>query len=390
MASPCIHLPYTASPERADDRLDVQPHAHRGSLGARAPFRWLLAMLGAVCANASAGGLSTAVCQLPTMNIGFGECVTLVSLYNTTQGDQWTNRSGWGSADVSTWFGVTIIPQQRTVLSINLANNNLSGVLPNNLQQLPNLQTLDVSRNRLPNPLPTSLGSLPALRNLFIDDSQVTGTIPAQLGQLAQLRNLALSGNSLTGAIPASLSQLTLLDTLDLGDNDLSGPIDIAAIPSNARQVLLGGNAFTGPVPAGFGAFTRLELLELGRNQLSGPISPCLANASNLRVLILFDNLIDGKMPAALATLSNLDVLALGQNRLRGSIPQSYAALTLDQFFIDTNQLVAPVYGANQSPAFIPPSLQSWFDAIPVRNHLFQTRPQIIFDDGFNEAGCPS
>ncbi|MEM9929823.1 MAG: hypothetical protein AAF840_08400, partial [Bacteroidota bacterium] len=118
----------------------------------------------------------------------------LQALYVTTNGTSWSANNGWDQVDpslhpdgpaadcnLSLLDGVLLSTEGR-VSSINLPNNNLSGVLPPELGELTNLTALDLSGN------------------------QLTGSIPAAYAQLTNLTNLQLSNNSLSGCYPASLA----------------------------------------------------------------------------------------------------------------------------------------------------------------------------------------
>src|ERR1700720_3494869 len=76
----------------------------------------------------------------------------LISLYDATAGDSWTNKTGWkGAAGTEcTWFGVTCDSAGATVGGINLGSNNLAGTFP--ALPLTNLANLDLEKNHLAGP----------------------------------------------------------------------------------------------------------------------------------------------------------------------------------------------------------------------------------------------
>jgi len=337
-----------------------------------------------ICAPAQANLNFSVVCNQPGLSIGFAECAALVSLYNSTRGDDWSNKSGWGSANVATWFGLGIDAVGRTVLSIDLPSNNLEGIVPASLDQLPNLQTLLLDGNRLADRIPARLGNLSKLRNLGLADNFLIGTLPPEIGNLAQLRSLFLDGNALDGPIPSSFAQLDLLQALYLFDNQLSGPLDVLAEMPALRTALLGGNAFTGSIPARLGQLPQLRSLFLDRNDLRGPIPACLGSATSLEALVLFENELDGTLPPSLGNLTQLGVLSLGKNRLRGTVPTTFAALPLDLFDISVNRFDAEPGGF----ATIPPALQTWFAGISTTNISAQQTSAVVYSDGFDSTGC--
>ena len=62
------------------------------------------------------------------IDISESECEALVDLYNSTNGDGWTNKNGWlmkNEVCNSNWFGVWC-NESGHVRNISLDNNNLS------------------------------------------------------------------------------------------------------------------------------------------------------------------------------------------------------------------------------------------------------------------------
>ncbi|MEN9609799.1 MAG: hypothetical protein RLZZ628_613 [Bacteroidota bacterium] len=139
----------------------------------------------------------------------------LEALYDATNGDAWVHHENWFTADMSTWYGVTI--KCTGVTSIKMENNNLSGHLPN--LNLLFLDTLNLGYNHLTGSLPQL--SLPNLTYLDLYDNQLTGSIPNL--NCPNLRRLILAKNQLSGSIPNF--NCPNLMTLALSTNQLSGRI---------------------------------------------------------------------------------------------------------------------------------------------------------------------
>ncbi|MEP7344079.1 MAG: hypothetical protein ABI877_02370 [Gemmatimonadaceae bacterium] len=142
-------------------------------------------------------------------DIPFSECQTLVALYNSTNGGQWTNNTNWLQTSPCFWYGVIC---NSGVWVIRLATNNLTGTLPSSLGVLSHLTELFLPDNHLTGTIPSSLGSMTDLRELWLSVNQLTGGIPASLGSLTSLRTMVLANNQLTGAIPPSLGSLTSIE----------------------------------------------------------------------------------------------------------------------------------------------------------------------------------
>ena len=135
--------------------------------------------------------------------IPVNQCLALVALYDSTNGDNWTDKTGWKKGNTPcSWNGITCADGK--VVTIALNANNLDGTIPN-------------------------LSTLTQLTNLSFADNQLTGVIP-NLSSLTQLQNFDLGKNQLTGKIP-ELKTLTQIQRLNLVDNQLEGPIpDLLAV----------------------------------------------------------------------------------------------------------------------------------------------------------------
>ena len=193
------------------------------------------------CAQAAIDQLfCSTVATIPT-----AECEALVALYNSTDGDNWTDNTGWlVSADPCSWFGVTCSGGQ--VFRLFLQTNNLTGSIPAELDNLTALRDLLLGRNNLIGSIPAELGNLTALRDLRLNQNNLTGSIPVELGNLTALTLLYLNQNNLTGSIPAELGNLTALTLLLLFDNNLTGlvPLPVAVLGGELQQIGLGSCNF--------------------------------------------------------------------------------------------------------------------------------------------------
>ncbi len=149
----------------------------------------------------------------------------LVTLYNATDGANWTNNTNWLSEEpLGDWHGVTTDDEGR-VTRLRLSSNNLVGTIPAELGNLSNLTSLSLGRNDLTGAIPSQLGNLSNLETLWLGDNQLTGAIPAELGSLSNLDYLGIEGNGLTDAIPSELGNLSSLTWLALNGNQLTGAL---------------------------------------------------------------------------------------------------------------------------------------------------------------------
>jgi RHS repeat-associated protein len=274
------------------------------------------------------------------------ERAALITLYNATDGANWTNKDGWLGA-VGTecdWFGVICflpLSPEAHINYLDLSSNHLSGTIPTELGQLNQLQHLYLFSNQLIGTIPAELGQLSQLNQIILGNNQLSGTIPAELGQLSQLGDLDLGVNQLSGAIPAELGQLSQMYYLALMGNQLSGtiPAELGQL-SQLRTLYLHVNQLSGAIPAELGQLSQMNNLALMGNQLSGTIPAELGQLSQLRSLYLDFNQLSGTIPAELGQLSQLNLLFLGGNQLSGTIPTELGKLSqlgylgLDQNFL--------------------------------------------------------
>ena len=275
-----------------------------------------------------------------------GDRVALVTLYQATDGPNWTDNTNWLSdRPLGEWKGVTTDSNGR-VTTLGLSHNNLQGPIPVELAGLTKLSHLNLYGNQLlTGEIPTELANLANLTYLSLGWNQLTGTIPIELAGLVNLTYLNIRQNQLTGTIPIELARLTKLTQLDIGINQLTGaiPIELARL-TKLTQLDIGGNQLTGGILPELGQLSELESLGLSHNQLTGRIVPELGQLTNLRSLYLSSNQLTGSIPQELAQLTKLEELSLGFNQLTGTIPPELGQLTnLRDLYLSSNQLTGTI-----------------------------------------------
>ena len=287
-----------------------------------------------------------------TSLITTAERQVLIALYTSTNGDSWTDKTGWKAPPLDPdgfalpgteagWYGLTVDSGSLQVTRINMPSNNLTGSLPMELGNLTGLTWLYLDNNQIGGSIPASLGNLTALQELHLYHNQLTGSIPAEIGNLANLDFLDLGNNQLTGSIPTEIGKLNSMVKLCLNDNQLSGsiPAELGSL-SNLGYIYLNTNQLSGSIPAELGRLLNLRQLFLYSNELSGSIPPELGNVINLQWIVLRYNQLSGEIPAELGNLTNLLVLRLGDNQLSGEIPAELGNLAnLQSLRLAHNQL---------------------------------------------------
>ena len=267
-----------------------------------------------------------AACNGVTMPVG--DCQVLVTLFNTTNGPAWTNKTGWGvSPNPCSWFGVVCTDfDHGPVLRVLLGDNGLAGPIPAALGNLASVENISIGFNALTGTVPATLANLPNLEILQVSNSQLSGAIPAALGNAPSLRILRLSKNALSGAIPAALGNATTLEVIDVQENALSGSIPAAL--GNLTEMLhlnLSSNNLTGTIPAALGNLTKLDVFAIQDNQITGEMPAALGAMSDLRVLYIHDNAMTGPVPN-LTQWPKLDRTGLHGNQFTGQVPLAIAS----------------------------------------------------------------
>jgi len=107
-------------------------------------------------------------------------------------------------------------------------DNRISGELPAQLLAQPSLEEFFVHNNALTGRLPNTLSA--NLRAVLMANNHLSGPIPEEFGMLKKLTDLRLNKNQLSGSIPKSLTSAPALQVLRLDNNRLTGsvPPDLA------------------------------------------------------------------------------------------------------------------------------------------------------------------
>ena len=263
----------------------------------------------------------------------------LKALYESTDGENWTNNTSWGNDDqpLQLWYGV-ITDTDGRVTSLNLSYNQLSGSIPPELGSLANLQWLYLNGNQLSGSIPPELGNLSKLQEIWLSDNQLTGCIPNALLNVSShdLAQLGLSFCSSVASNPADRAALEALYESTDGENWYSNgnwgnddqPLQLwhgvtTDTDGRVTGLSLNFNQLNGAIPAELGNLTNLTSLYLSNNQLSGNIPPELGNLTNLTELGLSNNQLSGNIPPELGNLTNLIALWLSGNQFTGCIPDA-------------------------------------------------------------------
>ncbi|PSS11065.1 Leucine-rich repeat receptor-like serine/threonine-protein kinase [Actinidia chinensis var. chinensis] len=245
-----------------------------------------------------------------------------------------TNNRSIISLDISNFnISGTLSPaitHLRTLVNLSVSGNTLYGAFPREIHKLTSLQFLNISTNQFNGSLNWEFSRLKELVVLDAYNNDFSGSLPLGVTQLQKLTHLDFGGNYFSGKIPPSYGSLEQLDFLSLAGNDLVGfiPSELGNL-TNLKKLLLGYyNQFEGGIPPEFGKLVNLVHLDLASCGLEGPIPPELGNLNKLDTLFLQTNQLSGSIPPQLVgNLSSLKSLDLSNNGLTGEIPVEFSAL---------------------------------------------------------------
>jgi serine/threonine protein kinase len=205
---------------------------------------------------------------------------------------------------------------------MRVSKNIITGVIPPDIGQLPQLGMLDVSSNLLEGQIPPGIGNITAMFNLNLSNNLLQGSIPQEIGSLKNLEFLDLSSNNLSGSIRGSIEHCSKLRLLKLSHNHLNGviPIELGMLVSLQDVLDLSDNSFDDIIPSQLGGLVMLEALNLSQNLLNGSI------------------------PTSFQSMISLLSMDVSYNKLEGPVPQSrfFEEAPID-FFMHNNHLCGVV-----------------------------------------------
>jgi len=172
-------------------------------------------------------------------------------LYYATGGSGWKRKDTWlTKSHECTWTGITCSWPDHNIVGIDLAYNNLTGVLPREIGALSYLKTLEMYANELSGIIPASIGNLTKLQVLKLQINALIGAIPPEIGNCKSLVQLVLYANYLNGKLPESIGKLSNLELLDVFANSLSGlPPKSMAQMKKLEEVYINHNDMGGRIP---------------------------------------------------------------------------------------------------------------------------------------------
>lgn len=207
------------------------------------------------------------------------EADALISFYNDTDGDNWTDNTGWLTDPVvGNWFGVTVAGGH--VTRVNLVNNNLNG--SGTTFQIGDLQSLERFLVYINASWSSDISgwSLPAsLEVIYVYNTSVSGdisgwTLPASLTDF-YIYSTSVSGNISGWSLPASL------DDFRINNTSVSGDISGWTLPASLVYFRIYTTSVSGDI-SGWSLPASLQEFRIYSTSVSN--APDVSGATNLRI----------------------------------------------------------------------------------------------------------
>lgn len=254
------------------------------------------------------------------------ERAALQAFYNSTNGAEWRENVRWEQEDIdnypnSTLSGITIANGDITRLNIN--NFNLQGTLPQEINNLTQLQFLSITYNSGITGEVPDWSSLVNLTYMHLNNLRFSDDFPQWIGALTNLQSLYMIDTGLTGKLPGDISKLTKLQVLNLNQNNLSAANAIPASFSLLDRLVNLSLTQCSLTDVSFeqGAMTGLQSL----NQLY------LDNNSNLKTA-------NGMFPDVLSDLPSLWFISM-RNMGLTKLPVNFGNLSVSSLNLSNNDL---------------------------------------------------
>jgi EIX receptor 1/2 len=221
--------------------------------------------------------------------------------------------------------------------TLHLSNNSFTGELRKSLMNCSYLKLLDLGENRLSGRIPTWIGtSLPNLQVLRLTSNLFMGRMPLQLCHLTSLQILDLSHNSITGTIPKCLNNFTVMAQQKSSYVSINNYLSYISyhndksIPTYVNNLLV---SFKGKYLEYSKTLGLVKVIDLSSNKLKGEIPRGITSLSGLIALSLSRNLLTGIIPQNIGHMESLESLDLSRNHLSGIIAPSLANISFLSYF---------------------------------------------------------
>jgi hypothetical protein len=140
----------------------------------------------------------------------------------TSKDQKWAQDANWlvGGACICDFYGIACDGKIGNIERVDLADNQLSGELPETQEWPVFIKSVDIRQNAISGIIP-SLHHLKTLDSVDLSNNNLGGRIPFQWP--SSIRRIAIKNNLLIGTLPP-LGGLENLESLDISGNVIQGP----------------------------------------------------------------------------------------------------------------------------------------------------------------------
>ncbi|KAL0865868.1 hypothetical protein Bca101_044986 [Brassica carinata] len=203
--------------------------------------------------------------------------------------------------------------------------------------------SIDLRAQNLQGSLPKELGRLTYLREILLSSNNLTGTIPDFIQNWTELQKLAIQASGLVGPIPSAIGTLVKLTDLRISDlNGPSSPFPPLQNMTSMKTLILRNSNLTGELPAYLGHIRTLKLLDLSFNKLSGPVPATYKNLLNVENVYFTSNMLSGEVPKWM--VDKADMIDLSYNNFSKDPITKQCQKKEANLFSSTGPLVANNY----------------------------------------------
>ena len=192
-----------------------------------------------------------------------------------------------------------------SLIILCLRSNRFKDNIPLRICQLSSLRVLDLANNSLSGLIPNCLKNISAMATH--DEYPFSNSLEYYFESSPYIENLMLvpKGHELEYE-----ENLQFVKIIDLSSNNLSRSIlDEISVLSELRLLNLSQNHLTGKIPEKIRNMKELEMVDLSHNHLSGEIPPSMSNLTFINFLDLSYNNLSGKIPSS-TQLQSFDALS--------------------------------------------------------------------------------
>ncbi|GJT57986.1 probable inactive leucine-rich repeat receptor-like protein kinase isoform X1 [Tanacetum coccineum] len=246
---------------------------------------------------------------------------------------------------VSSNFDGFPIPSK--TLSQNFSMDSLIATL----SRLTSLKVLSLVSLGIWGPLPNKIQRLYTIESVDLSYNFLYGSFPPTFTRLVSLQSINIDGNYLNGSFPDGVDLLSSLNSLSLSDNGFSGQLpDVTNLPNSLVILYLSKNSFSGQIPVKYGQLNHLQELDVSYNSLSGVIPPSLFSLPYVTYLNLTSNKLSGQIPSQTQCGSKLALVDISLNRFTGGLPSCLSNVVNNRIVkYDGNCLMVDVKHQNPS-----------------------------------------